>query len=128
MFPIHDLYVREMQSEPESSGERLRVVSYSDHLLRRFGFAEVVRLDQDHQRESTLRELADELWALIHGSVEFSLHDRRVGSPSSGQTYKFQTRGPTLLLVPFGVELLIQAVDGPAELIRLATHEESADG
>lgn len=126
MFPIHDLYVQELKAEPEAGGERVRMVSYSDHLLRRFGFAELVRLNQDQQRGPALRKVADELWTLVHGSVEFGLHDRRKGSPSSEQTYQFQTRKPTLLLVPFGVELLIRAVDGPAELIRLATHEERA--
>jgi hypothetical protein len=125
-YPIHDLFVHSLNAEPVPGGERFRIVRYSDHLLRRFGLAEVLRLEANHQRPPTVRQVADELWALIHGTVEFVLHDQRDESPSAGKTYHLQSSQPALVLVPFGVAVEIRAIDGPAELIRLATHEESA--
>jgi hypothetical protein len=124
MLPIHDLFVRDLQAESVSSGERLHLVGYSDHLLRRFGEAELLRLEADRQRPPALRQAADELWALIRGSVEFELVDRREGSPSVGQTYQIRQSEPAVVLVPFGVEFVIRAVGGSAELIRFTTHEE----
>lgn len=122
-YPIHDLFIRPLQAEHDPEGWRLEVLRYSDHLLRRFGLAEVVFLKSAQVRPARLRIMADEVWALIEGSVEFSWHDQRSSSPTRGANYQLRCDEPTLVLAPFGVEFEVRAVDGPAQLLRLATHE-----
>ncbi|MFQ5922704.1 MAG: hypothetical protein ACE5M4_07650 [Anaerolineales bacterium] len=126
-YPIHDLYIRPLQMEQGPDGARLEVLRYSDHLLRRFGLAEVVFLETGQVRPATLREVADEVWALVEGSVQFSWRDQRPSSPTRGATHELDCDQPTLVLAPFGVEFEVRAVDGPAHLLRLATHESDEE-
>ncbi|MFV1859660.1 MAG: hypothetical protein ACC647_09970 [Anaerolineales bacterium] len=121
-YPIHDLYIRPLDMMQDPEGSRLEVLRYSDHLLRRFGLAEVVFVKTGQVRPATLREVADEVWALVEGSVRFSWKDLRSSSPTRGATYELNCDQPTLVLAPFGVEFEVRAVDGPAHLLRLATH------
>lgn len=122
-FPIHDLFIRPLHIEQDSSGATLDVIRYSDHLLRRFGFAEIVFLESDQVRPAELRNLADEIWALVEGNAQFKWLDRRSSSPTCDATYQLDCDQPTLVLVPFGVEFTVQAVSGSAQLLRLSTHE-----
>ncbi|MCH8337395.1 MAG: hypothetical protein IH858_00915 [Chloroflexi bacterium] len=126
-YPIHDLYIRTLHTEHTSEGSRLEVLRYSDHLLRRFGMAEVVYLKAAQVRPARLRKIVDEVWALIEGSVEFSWQDQRSSSPTRGVDYRLRCDQPTLVLAPFGVEFEVRAVDGPAQLLRLATHESDKE-
>jgi dTDP-4-dehydrorhamnose 3,5-epimerase-like enzyme len=123
MYPIHDLYVRPLDTKQDPAGSKLELLRYSDHLLRRFGLAEIVFLDAAQIRPASIRNVADEIWALVNGSVQFNWEDRRPSSPTLGATYQLLCEQPTLVLVPFGVEFEVQAVGGSAEMVRLATHE-----
>lgn len=122
-LPIHDLFVRTLHVQQDSNGAKLEVLRYSDHLLRRFGFAEVIFLKGDQTRPAALRQIADEVWALVEGSVQFSWRDLRPSSPTHQETYLLDCHDPTLVLVPFGVEFEVRALDGPSQLLRLSTHE-----
>lgn len=126
-YPIHDLFIRQL--EPEQQGELrvLPLLRYSDHLLRRFGLAELHRLAQQAARPMQLRPAADELWALVQGSVRFTWRDERASSPTRGADYELTCDQPTLVLAPFGVAFGFQALEGPAELVRLATHERDPE-
>lgn len=123
--PIHDLFVKPLQAAETGQGEVLPLLRRSDQVLRRFGLAELHRVQAGKRRPSSVRSVADELWALIAGSVEFDWDDRRQGSPTRGETYRLRCDQPTLVLVPFGVAFGITALDGPAELVRFSTHEET---
>lgn len=125
--PIHDLYVRPLEMRGEGQLEVLPLLRYSDHLLRRFGLAELYRLPADGQRPPVTRAVADELWALVRGSVQFEWRDERTSSPTRGRDYQLRCERPTLVLAPFGVAFGFRALDGPAELVRLATHEDDPD-
>lgn len=105
----------------------LPLLRYSDHLLRRFGLAELHRLRERGERPAQLRPVADELWALVKGSVRFTWRDQRASSPTHGAHYELTCDQPTLVLAPFGVAFGFQALDGPAELVRLATHERDPE-
>jgi dTDP-4-dehydrorhamnose 3,5-epimerase-like enzyme len=122
-YPIHDLFIRTLHLEQDSTGVKLEVLRYSDHLLRRFGFAEIVFLESDQARPAELRNIADEVWVLVKGSAQFRWRDQRSSSPTHEATYQLDCDQPTLVLVPFGVEFEVRAVSGPAQLLRLTTHE-----
>ncbi len=122
-YPIHDLFVRPLQIERDANGATLDILHYGDHLLRRFGFAEVVFLEGDQIRKAEPRKVADEVWALVVGEAQFNWLDLRLSSPSRDSSYQLDCDQPTLVLVPFGVEFSVQAVGGPAQLLRLSTHE-----
>lgn len=126
-YPIHDLYVRPLNLEQDPEGSRLEVLRYSDHLLRRFGLAELVFIETDQVRPATLKDVADEAWALIEGSVQFRWQDQRSSSPTRGAAYELHCDQPTLVLAPFGVEFEVRAMGGPAQLLRLATHESDGE-
>lgn len=122
--PIHDLFVRPLESEARGPSRALPLLRYSDHLLRRFGLAELHRLPANESHQSAARPVADELWALVSGSVRFEWHDQRDDSPTRGAQYQLECDRPTLVLVPFGVAFGLSALDGPVELVRFATHED----
>ncbi len=126
-YPIHDLYIRPLDMMQDPEGSRLEVLRRSDHLLRRFGLAEVVFVETGQVRPATLREVADEVWALVEGNVQFSWRDQRSSSPTRGATYELNCNRPTLVLAPFGVEFEVRAIDGPAQLLRLSTHESDEE-
>lgn len=122
-YPIHDLFIRPLNIERGSNGAKMEVLRNSDHLLRRFGFAEVIFLGSEQSRPSEIRHIADEAWALVDGSARFRWLDRRPSSPTRDATHELDCDHPILVLVPFGVEFTVRAVDGPAQLLRLSTHE-----
>lgn len=126
-YPIHDLYIRPLEIETAHWGSALTMLRYSDHLLRRFGLAEIVTVEAGKTRTSSVRAVADEAWALVEGAVEFRWLDQRESSPTSGGAFQYPCHDPTLVLVPFGVAFEIVALGGTARLLRLATHE-SDDG
>lgn len=123
-YPIHDLYVRQLEPRAQGDLQLLPLLRYSDHLLRRFGLAELHRLRRQGERPPQVRAVADEVWALVSGSVRFIWRDQRESSPTRGAHYELTCDRPTLVLAPFGVAFGFRALEGPAELVRLATHED----
>jgi dTDP-4-dehydrorhamnose 3,5-epimerase-like enzyme len=124
-FVIHDLYARPLKPQTDERGERWGLLRFEDHLLRRFGLAELVRTTPDAPAALRARSVADEVWILIDGKVEFSWHDLRPGSPTEGRKDRLACTEPTLVLAPFGVAFGYRALEGRASLFRLATHGES---
>lgn len=125
VFPIHDLYIKPILLIEEPGSTRWPTLCDSDHILRRFGLAEVVRVQPEAPPKVHVREIADEVWALIEGQVEFYWHDLRKNSPTFDSKHRLICELPTLVLVPFGVAFGCRALGGAATLLRLATH---ADG
>ncbi len=123
-YPIHDLYVVRLEVTESAGSIQWQVYRNTNHLLRRFGEAQVIRLLPAATAERRLREMADEVWALLEGKVEFEWHDQREGSPTSGSLFRLTCEEPTLVLVPFGVAFGVRAIDASALLARLMTHEE----
>ena len=122
--PIHDLFVREIVVESHGFDLHWPALQRDDHLLRRFGFAEVVRASPETEPSLKLRAVADELWALIEGRVAFRWHDMRMDSPTFENKHQIICDRPTLVLAPFGVAFGFQPLEGATLLLRLATHPE----
>ncbi len=121
-YPIHDLHVQTLQSTPGDKHLRLTLLTREDHLLRRFGAAEAVHLEPEAPVAMVVREVADELWTLVEGRVEFIWHDLREDSPTFDRWHRLESAAPIRVLVPFGVAFATRAVDQPALLIRLMSH------
>lgn len=126
--PIPDLFIKPLEAHHEPGGSILPVVHFSDHILRRFGAAQVLRLSPDFKVEMRMREVADEAWALLEGSATFVWHDLRPESPSLDAWLRLRLDRPTLALVPFGVAFAPVPESDPCWLLRLMTHEESSPG
>lgn len=124
--PIPDLFYRPLQREHADGLTRWPILRDTDPLLRRFGLAEVWRMTPQATPALRCRAAADEVWALLEGQVEFIWQDLRPGSPSYGREHRFPARTPTLVLAPFGTAFGLRAIDGPALLMRLATHTDDA--
>jgi hypothetical protein len=125
-LPIHDLFIRQIPIKQEGATTRWTALQDGDHLLRRFGLAEVVRAESNHQPSLQVRSVADEVWALLEGQVEFFWHDLRQDSPTHGEEHHTTCENPTLVLAPFGVAFGFRALAGSALLLRLASHAEGA--
>jgi hypothetical protein len=121
-LPIHDLFIQKLETIEEDGRSRLPVLSYDDHLLRRFGYVEMVHIDAMSPKEMQVRAMADEIWALIEGRVRFVWKDLRKTSPTQEETFELIAAEPTLVLAPFGVAFGVEALNDQALLIRLATH------
>jgi dTDP-4-dehydrorhamnose 3,5-epimerase-like enzyme len=124
-IPIHDLFAREIGVEHDGSDLHWTALQEYDHLLRRFGLAEVVRASADTKPGMKLRVVADEAWALIEGRVEFVWHDLRKDSPTYGNQHRITCERPTLVLAPFGVAFGFRSLEETALLLRLATHPDN---
>lgn len=124
-FTIHDLYSRPVSLRTDEQGEHWTLLQFEDHLLRRFGLAELIRSDPEAPSELRMRPVADEIWILIEGQAELAWHDLRPGSPTFGRTDSLSCSEPTLVLVPFGVAFGYHPINGRATLVRLATHAET---
>ena len=121
---IHDLVALRLSSEPVGEGiERTAVLRIGDHLLRRFGQADVVRLQAGATVVLPPRAIADEVWVLVDGRVGFEWQDLRESSPTAGATVNLESRRPIALLVPFGVSFRARA-ESASVLLRLVTHAD----
>jgi dTDP-4-dehydrorhamnose 3,5-epimerase len=126
---IPDLWIQELRPLREDGQIRWIGLRDSDHLLRRFGSAEVIRLDPSGVPTLRLRPIADEVWTLLEGEVVFRWHDLRDGSPSRGQRLDRLVRTPTQVLAPFGVGFGVRAIGEAALLLRVCTHaDDDPDG
>ena len=119
---IHDVLLTPLSTAPAG---RQAILAFEDHLLRRFGSAEVVRLGPGEPFR-VLREKADEIWALLDGAAEFLLEDTRPTSPTLGVKQAVRMDSPARLLVPFGVQLEVRP-DPKASLLRIMSHSERED-
>jgi hypothetical protein len=126
-YPIHDLFIRPIEQRQLPYGRLLGLLGHDEHLLRRFGCAEWVRIDAGQTRPLLWRQLADELWAVLSGTAEVEWVDRREGSPTHDASIRLRLSEPTLLLVPFGVAFEIGAPDGPVTAVRFQSHSPNED-
>ena len=124
-IPIHDLFIKKLKTIEENGRTRLPVLGYDDHLLRRFGYVETLRIEPMPVDSLQVRAVADEIWTLMEGKVRFLWKDLRSTSPTQGMSFEIIASEPTLVLAPFGVAFGVEALEHQALLIRLATH---ADG
>lgn len=122
---IHDGQLLELGAIPEADG-RMTLLRNDDHLLRRFGALEGLRLEPDVSF-AVQRLIADEIWCLLEGSAAVRLEDRRRDSPTMGIVEEHTVERPTRLLIPFGVAAEVRAGEGGAFLVRLMTHDLEED-
>jgi dTDP-4-dehydrorhamnose 3,5-epimerase-like enzyme len=121
---IRDLLIEPLASTNDGTDSILTMLSFNDHLLRRFGQLDLVRKDPGHLTQLRMRSVADEIWVLIEGKVRCLCRDLRQGSPSEGTEVQYEISAPTRLLIPFGVAFGWQALRQPALLLRCATHQD----
>lgn len=122
---IHDVYIRELSATDDDGIRRMAILADHDHLLRRFGLSETIWLASGQTTGLRVRAVADELWALLDGSVEFAWHDLRSGSPTQGSWLRLTCTQPTLVLAPFGVAFGARGLGERSSLLRLATHADA---
>jgi hypothetical protein len=123
---IHDGLITPLAPSSRSWGEAMPILAFQDHLLRRFGRIELIRLRDEGEFEGR-RTVADEVWALVEGAADVLLADERQDSPTRGARQSHRLEAPTRLLLPFGVHLRIVARSGAALLLRIMTHSEAED-
>lgn len=122
---IHDGDVRRLRPTIESDARSV-ILRNDDHILRRFGALEVLRLSPG-KAFSVLRRGADEVWSLLEGTAEIRLEDRRGDSPTAGTLEVHSLQVPSRLLIPFGVTAEGRAGASGALLLRLMTHNVDED-
>jgi hypothetical protein len=123
-YPIHDLYIRKLEAVTVEGVTSLPLLSFDDHLLRRFGFVEKISFEKGYESEMKVREVADEVWVNVKGKIQFRWWDLREGSPTRGNQFELMMDEPSLLLVPFGVAFGIKNSNQQADVIRFSTHPE----
>jgi mannose-6-phosphate isomerase-like protein (cupin superfamily) len=121
---IHDMVLHSRDPEDFEGTRVWKVLSFHDHLLRRFGFLQAIHLEPGTPIAPRLRKEADEVVFILEGTVDVSLKDLRRHSPSEKVEYRNQLRSGDLLLIPFGVRFECCALDHRSTLLLLATHEE----
>jgi dTDP-4-dehydrorhamnose 3,5-epimerase-like enzyme len=122
---IFGFFIRIMETERSEGTERWHVLVDSDHLLRRFGELELIRMTGGDHEQPFLREQADEIIALIEGNFELRLRDHRPESPSCEATTSLNVSEPSIALIPAGVVFGIKPGDAGATFLRITTHARS---
>jgi hypothetical protein len=104
---------------------RLVAVGENDHILRRFGQVDVVRLAPEYKYINHRVGSADEIWVLIEGQAKLVLSDLRDESPTKGiaQEISLTSENPQAVLIPFGTRAKITSLDGAA-LLRITSHAD----
>jgi dTDP-4-dehydrorhamnose 3,5-epimerase-like enzyme len=121
---IMDLLIEELPISRTGSDEILTMLSFDDHLLRRFGQMGLVRRSPAALQALMLRAAADEIWVLVEGKVEALCRDLRPGSPSSALEVRYELSAPTRILIPFGVAFGWRAIEKTALMLRCSTHQD----
>lgn len=124
MNSIHDLLIKPIDPQQTETERSWNVLQRDDHILRRFGLAEVIQSNRTEFGDFQVREVADEVWVNLDGRAEFRLKDLRQNSPTHGVDQIIQCDRSTLCLVPFGVGFAYRAVDEKCLFVRLSTHSE----
>ena len=104
---------------------RLSALNHHDHLLRRFGSADLIEFGSEYSPSLRLRKEADEIWILFSGSALLRMMDTRPESPTHGESIERELAAPARVLVPFGVAAGWQPVKAPVQLLRISTHADS---
>jgi hypothetical protein len=123
-FPIHDLFIHTLEASEEEGRTTLPLLSFDDHLLRRFGFAESITFEPNHRSRMRVRSVADEVWACVNGRVLVRWHDLRNDSPTHDIHHEMIIEESTLMLVPFGVGFGVQTYEDTVHMVRFSTHPE----
>jgi dTDP-4-dehydrorhamnose 3,5-epimerase-like enzyme len=121
-YPIHDLYIRELEYREIGDLKRYSLLRYDDHLLRQFGGAEFIRAGAGVSISPQIHVSADEVWTLIEGTVSFSWKDMRKNSPTYNAEHRIMSEVPLLVLVPFGVAFGYQVEENEALFVRFTTN------
>ena len=98
------------------------MLTFQDHLLRRFGELELVTKAKGDPQALHIRTRADEIWFLLDGSIHCLMRDLRPGSPSENIELELELSEPSRLLIPFGVAFGWQALSDSSLMLRLSTH------
>jgi mannose-6-phosphate isomerase-like protein (cupin superfamily) len=122
-YPIHDLYIRHLDPVGFDGTSRLTLVRDADHLLRRFGQADLIRLPAGERLGPRVRAVADEVWVLESGQAVLCWRDDRPRSPTHGREHRLHAEQPVLVLVPFGVAFGVRCRSASV-LVRFSTHED----
>ena len=125
MGPFFGVTIDAIASEDAPQMQRLSALRHQDHLLRRFGAAELIRLDTGFEPTLRLREAADEIWILYSGAALLRMKDVRPQSPTLGEIQDMEITAPTRVLIPFGVAAGWRPTESPVRLLRLSTHGDS---
>jgi dTDP-4-dehydrorhamnose 3,5-epimerase-like enzyme len=104
---------------------RLVVLQENNHILRRFGQMDVVKIPEGTSLETHRASGADEVWVLLDGEAVLMLTDQRNESPSLGQSEEIGMNGdtPQAILIPFGVHARISG-QSQSTLLRITTHAD----
>lgn len=121
---IPDLLVEPIQLDTSENLERSHLLSFDDHLLRRFGLLELIRKQPEDLVELRLRSVADEIWFMLEGHICCIARDLRRGSPSEGLEMQLEFSDPARIMVPFGVAFGWAPIGSPALMLRCSTHED----
>jgi dTDP-4-dehydrorhamnose 3,5-epimerase-like enzyme len=121
---IPDLLIEQLRIDTEGAHEFLQLLSFDDHMLRRFGQLDLIGKEPGDLDELSLRVVADEVWFMVEGTVRCICRDMRPGSPSQDQEVAFELSTPTRVLVPFGVAFGWQAIGSSALMLRCSTHQD----
>ena len=121
METIPDVYIFQV---PRDVGQ-VRVVSEHDHVLRRFGQVDLIKLTAGEKQKQAARPEADQIFSVIQGNVTLELQDDRQESPSAGiqQVISLSAADPVSILIPFGVVCEIEC-EREALLARVTTHAD----
>lgn len=105
--------------------DRLIVLQEDDHILRRFGQADVVKIAKGMQFETHRNAGADEVWVLLDGEAKLQLTDRRAESPTVDHSIEIVLAGdsPQAVMIPFGVFAQISG-EREGTLLRITTHAD----
>ena len=122
--PIHDMILLQRTKEGSPGVNLWPVLSFNDHLLRRFGFIQAIQIEPEHSIRPRVRELADELIFMLDGMITACLKDLRTESRSAGVIFRAALSAGDLLLIPFGVAFKCQAGSLGSTFLRISTHEE----
>ena len=104
---------------------RLVVLGENDHLLRRYGQVDVIKLEPGIPLETIRASGADEIWTLLEAEANLRLADLREESPTLDEMLEITLSGenPQAVLIPFGVGAQISTRVG-AMLLRVTSHAD----
>lgn len=124
---IPDLVIEAIQQQSDGQEMTSQLLSFDDHLLRRFGELQLIERNTNKLESLSVRGMADEIWFLLEGAVECTARDLRSGSPGAGNQVQFELSEPTRVMVPFGVAFGWRTMGQPALMLRCATHAQNTD-
>lgn len=103
------------------------ILSEDDHLLRRFGKLEIVDISPTDAPLFHLKKSADQIIAIIDGTIQIQLIDLRKQSPSFGSEMSIEIKEIKAqgILIPFGVASSVRS-NKQGKILWLSTHSGDA--